>query len=362
MGMFTAKQLVEAGFRTMDWAANLLNENGTFDGIENSIRAYYKAPMAFAVSGRVGEATAITNHLKKTFFNKGDFHGARGDPTSDGHKNYRNAWIGRGLHILGFYDLSVPTGDFLESEMDDTYGGVLTDSAIIGGEREMDWGATCSTNLALMTMGRMDAAVRCGDYLVDMLREQSNNENILYLRRAGDGQVIHDLTGRPATDYSIKLGATGQVYWYLGMSLVVFAGLYRATGDAKWRDAADKIFSHVSKCDDEVYATITNGKVAWGAGAMFAATGDAKFGRLSDMIWTWVFETQTPEGLWIRKTRLSNVRFICSSWPRLWRAGITKIVNFVIAHLEAYWSELPKDLLRKSNFSQSGHRVPPGSH
>jgi len=298
--MFTAQQLIEAGNKTVEWASGHLNEDGSFGGVEERILAYYKAPMAFALAGRAGEAAAVANHLKSTFYRNGDFHAVKDDPTSGGSKNYRNAWIGRGLHTLGFYDLSVPTGDFLESEMDGKTGGVLTASSVEGRDRETDWGNTCSTAIAMLAMGRREAAVRCGDFLAQMLDDQDGGGEALYLRRDGSGEIITDMTGRPANLYAVMIGETGQVYWYLGMAMVAFAGLYRWTGDEKWKKAGDRIYDIVSRCDDEVYAIITNGKVAWGAGAMFAATGDGKFGRLSDKIWTWVCDTQTPEGVWLR--------------------------------------------------------------
>lgn len=298
--MFTAQQLIEAGNRTVAWASGHLNEDGSFRGVEERILAYYKAPMAFALAGRVGEAAAVANHLRGTFFRNGDFHAVQDDPTSGGSKNYRNAWIARGLHTLGFYDLSVPTGDFLESEMDRNTGGVLTTSSVAGQHREMDWGSTCSTVIALLAMGRREPAVRCGDFLVRMLDDQNGGGEALYLRRDSSGEIITDMIDRPANLYSVMIGQTGQAYWYLGMAMVAFAGLYRWTGDEKWKKAGDRVYDIVSRCDDEVYATITNGKVAWGAGAMFAATGDRKFGLLADRIWTWVCETQTPEGVWLR--------------------------------------------------------------
>ena len=105
----------------------------------------------------------------------------------------------------------------------------------------------------------------------------------------------------------IELGNTGQTYWYLGMSMTAFAGLLLATRDEKWKDAADKICACIEKCDDELYTAITNGKVAWGSGAMYAATGDEKFGKLSKKIWTWVMETQTEDGVWVRPPQYDSI-------------------------------------------------------
>ena len=52
--MFTAQRLIESGNKTVEWASGHLNEDGSFGGVEERILAYYKAPMAFALAGRVG--------------------------------------------------------------------------------------------------------------------------------------------------------------------------------------------------------------------------------------------------------------------------------------------------------------------
>ena len=128
--------------------------------------------MIFAEAGRVAEATANAEHLHNTFFQDWDFHAVKKDPTSGGLKNFRTAWIGRGLHQLGFFDLSNSASEFLESEMEPNHHGILEDSEIDGHPREMDWDATCSTILAFLTIGRIDSAVDCGDFLVQMIVEQ----------------------------------------------------------------------------------------------------------------------------------------------------------------------------------------------
>ena len=79
-----------------------------------------------------------------------------------------------------------------------------------------------------------------------MLNEQNGGGGALYLRRDSSGEIITDLADRPANLYSVMIGQTGQVYWCLGMAMVAFAGLYRWTGDEKWKSAGDQIYDIVS--------------------------------------------------------------------------------------------------------------------
>jgi len=53
------------------------------------------------------------------------------------------------------------------------------------------------------------------------------------------------------------------------------------TQEEKWIQAAYKIYKYIEKCNNEIFTAITNGKVAWGSGAMYAATGDEKYCKLS---------------------------------------------------------------------------------
>ena len=298
--------MVEAGNKTINWVTEQLNLDGTFSGIERHILAYYKAPMTFAEAGRVTEAKAIAQHLRNTFFEDGDFHAVKDDPTSGGLKNYRTAWIGRSLHQLGFLDLSNSAGAFLESEMVPKHHGILEDSEIHGYPREMDWGATCSAILAFLTMGRVDSAAACGDFLVKMIDDQPN-KNKFYLKRDLKGEIIVDLMDRQLITHVIEFAKNQQIYWYLGMSMTAFAGLLLMTQEEKWSQAADKILKYIERCNDELFTAITNGKVAWGSGAMFSATGDEKYSKLSKQIWRWVMETQTENGLWIRRPEYNSI-------------------------------------------------------
>ena len=42
-------------------------------------------------------------------------------------KNYRNGWIARGLHMLGSTQMATAAGDYLESEMVQAFGAVVTE-------------------------------------------------------------------------------------------------------------------------------------------------------------------------------------------------------------------------------------------
>ena len=306
--MLTADKVLARGHLALDWAASLVDETEGFRDAGKVINAYYKSIVAFTTGGRMREARQIANFVNKTFLVNGDVNHAEGDPTTPGFSNYRNAWVGRGAHVLGRYDMSAQIGDLVESQLDPLTGGLFADPTAPANERETCWGSTGSGVLALMAMGRWDAAARGGDYLLGMVDEQPVTKGKLYLRRDAKGALINkDIRQGLALVYSIDIGATGQVYWYLGIAMNAFANLYLATGDRKWVEAGYKVLEYFKNCDGEIYEIISNGKVAWGLAAMYAATHDQQFSKYAQDVWAWHYNVQSPDGRWLRVGQIASL-------------------------------------------------------
>lgn len=307
--MLTAAEMLERGHRTLDWATGILNGDEGFRGAERLINGHYKATTAFMAGGRVAEARKLARHLDKTFRTDGDFHGVTDDPTNVGLRTYRNAWIARGLHVLGRYDMSVATADFLSALVDPTTGGMPMNHTTGPNEKELEWGTTGSSALAFMMMGRWQEAIRCGEFLLGMLEEQPGESGLIYLRRrAKDGKLIREVERQGlATVYSIDIGGTGQIYWYLGIAMNTFAGLLMATGEERWREGGYRLLTLMKACSEEIYESISNGKVCWGLAGMYAATRDPQFMKMALEAWAWHCAIQAPDGRWLRVGQIASL-------------------------------------------------------
>ena len=108
--MLTADDLLARGHLALDWAATLVDDEEGFRGAGNVINGYYKSVVAFTTGGRMREARRIAEFINKTYLVNGNINGKEGDPTGPGFSNYRNAWLGRGAHVLGRYDMSGQIG------------------------------------------------------------------------------------------------------------------------------------------------------------------------------------------------------------------------------------------------------------
>jgi hypothetical protein len=306
--MLTAETMLARGHLALDWAAGLVTEADGFRGAGDVINAYYKSVVAFTAGGRVKQARQIAAYLDERFLKDGDFNGRAGDPTAGGLANYRNGWLARGLHALGRYDMSAPVADLIEANQHPGHGGLATQAFQPEEAREYDWGSTGSAILSLLAMGRTGAAIRGGEFLIGMIEEQPATRGMLHLRRGADGQLMRtNIRQGLATSYGIDIGARGQIYWYLGIAMNAFANLLLATGEPRWREAGYRVFSCFENCDQEVYETISNGKVAWGLAGMFAATGDRMFARHALDCWAWHCRIQSPDGRWLRVGQIASL-------------------------------------------------------
>jgi hypothetical protein len=306
--MTKADELLERGHRTLDWAGSLLTKDGAFAGAGDVINAYYKSVVVFTTGGRVHQARAIAGHVARTFHRDGDFNGRPGDPTAVTLSNYRNAWLGRGMQALGRFDIANAVARHLVGQVHPGHGGIPAMPFQPEGAREYDWGTTGSAILGLMALGRWDAAIAAGGFLRQMVLDQPVTRGKLFLRRDANGDLMRAETRIGlATTYAIDIGATGQIYWYLGIAMNAFAGLYQGTGDPKWREAGYAVFDLFECCHPEVYEIISNGKVAWGLAAMAGATGDQRFAKAALDVWDWHCRVQYPDGRWLRVGQIASL-------------------------------------------------------
>jgi hypothetical protein len=137
----------------------------------------------------------------------------------------------------------------------------------------------------------------------DLIMAQPHDATVLGLACNGSGQtlrpqeVVHGIAHKL---YFLYPGQLGQVYWPLGFTIKVLAQLYRDTGQSTWLDPAKRIAQWLQRCTDECTSSISSAKIGWGAGEMFAATGDRIWSDMAASALHTIVRTQTPQGIWMR--------------------------------------------------------------
>lgn len=310
---------------TLHWAQHSISPD-ELDDPHFVAFGLYKALVAYQSTGQTSANIDLITALERGVSSAGDFHPTAQlmfGPALTNHgahrgsnlylaafkspldlaRNYRNAWFAWGAHLCGATQLANAGLDGLEKSMYPRLGAVPNSSAAWAQQPVYALGTNASCANAFLASGRMDAAMRVGEFMRSLIMAQTDDASILNLACNGSGQPLSPQEvgqGIAHKLYFLHPGQTGQVYWPLGFTLKVLAQLYRATGQSAWLDPAQRIAQWLKRCTDESTSSISSAKIGWGAGAMFAATGDRIWSDMAVRAMHTIVQTQTPQGIWIR--------------------------------------------------------------
>ena len=286
---------------TLAWADGLLGPDGSFAGAEDSVSAYYLAPLAFALGGRPDRAQQLIDHVRRRFFSEGDINRRAGESDSQ-VANFRNSFFGLAAQRVGAWDMSIALADALERCQHPDSGGFANHNLAASSGRALDVGSSAAALICLLANGRLAAAKRAGDFLSDaMVDGQPNPGRRVLLRRTWAGAWIDEFAPADAPRHRIELGEPGQVYWFLGIGMAALGQLFAATGQEKYLAAARRIFEWTLACHPGSFADLTAAKVGWGCSVLFAVTGEEEFAVRARYVSHVLCVTQLPQGIWLRR-------------------------------------------------------------
>lgn len=299
---------LESAAGALAWANGLLKPDGSFEGAEDSVGAYYLAPLAFANGGRIDRANLICEFVRGRFFLGGDINERAGEPASE-VANFRNAFFGVSAQRVGAWDMAIAVADGLERCQHPQLGG-FSNHNLDGPSRVLDVGSSAAALICLLATGRLEAARRAGDFICDqMIESQPQPDSRVLLRRTWDGDWITKFADAEAARHRIELGVSGQVYWFLGIAMSALGQLYIATGEDRYQRSARRVFGWALDCHPGAFADLTAAKVGWGASVMFAATQEEQYAVRARYVSHVLCATRLPEGVWLRRpviTRLAD--------------------------------------------------------
>jgi hypothetical protein len=297
---------LECAAGALAWAGGLLGPDGSFAGAEDSVGAYYLAPLAFANGGRIDRANLICEYVRERFYRDGDINERAGEPASQ-VANFRNAFLGVSAQRVGVWDMAIAIADGLERRQHPQLGGFANHN-IDDATRALDIGSSAAALICLLTAGRIGAARRAGDFICEqMINTQPQPERRVLLRRTWDGDWITDFSESEAARHQIELGVSGQIYWFLGITMAALGQLYLASGENHYLQSARRVFGWVLDCHPGSFADLTAAKVGWGASVMYAATREEQFAVRSRYVSHVLCATRLPEGVWLRRPAVTKL-------------------------------------------------------
>ncbi|HSR66611.1 MAG TPA: hypothetical protein VLU25_01605 [Acidobacteriota bacterium] len=289
----------------MDYFAAAQNGDGSFSMPRQDLVAYYKPALAMTIAGRYLEASRALTWVEKNFLTEeGDFLTEPGCKSRVEHfpnhfYYYIHGWLMQSLVLNGrTRTLAKAVAHLLPRQHQS--GGFYSQKMEEGKRppETLDTGSTCSCGFGLLYAGRLEEAARAGDFLVDMLKSQQDQQ-VFYLRRRSDGGLITDFDeeGPDSMFYRLRKGDSFEM-WALGYACAFLSKLWGATAKAVYLDAAQDYLQWAEVYQPESYNTIPSVKIGWGASVYHAASGDQRAREIALQVLDYLVETQLAAGYW----------------------------------------------------------------
>ncbi len=218
-------------------------------------------------------------------------------------RNYRNAWFCWGAHLVGANALCTAGLNLLEKTLHAELGAAHHSNAAPEHARIYDLGTNASVANTFLQCGRVEAALRVGEFMKRLVMAQSADatDMVLALDTLGKPLQLEQVSSKVAKKlYFLSTANTDQVYWLLGFAIKVFASLHRETGNTEWLVPAQRILIWLNRCPTDFVHNVTSAKIGWGAAEMFKQTGDIAWRDLAIRVTHSIVTTQSPNGIWIR--------------------------------------------------------------
>jgi len=302
------QQYIHAASRTLEWAARLLKNNGSFPGVAREVDAYYFGPLAFSLGGYVQEPKRVLSYIENTFLSNGDVNNPH-DTNLQGAANFRNAWLCAGAHRSSEYRISYSMANQLKHCQSPLTGGVAVYKTTPSDTQITDMGTTAAASMAFLATGQLEAALQAGDFLANILiHKQPNARHRILLRTDWEGKWFSQFPAAEAKRYEIRIGEPGQVYWFLGIAMAALAQLYATSGKEHYLQAGRTVFEWTKACQPGAFEDLTAAKVGLGTSALYTATDDTEFSTAAIRVGDMLVKTQLPEGVWLRRPTITKLQ------------------------------------------------------
>lgn len=272
-------QFQAAGRRGAQFTIDFQQPDGSYIWEGYVSDAFHKQSYSWALAGEVEAAQRLLTWVQRErLLPDGQLRDYNGDI-------YKHAWLFQGAHRLGRFDITYPMHRFLLSVQ--APGGGFPHFA---GQPHCRPLAACQAGIALLYIGDLAAARRVGAWTISLLDQPQ--EDRFFFCTTLDGALVTD----PAL--SIDFAQPGQVYWEIGLPLMLMCRLYMATGEAEYLARAGDFLSWQMNCHADRFAFTGSGKSALAAALYYLLTGDAQARAGAYEFGEFLVQTQLPDGSW----------------------------------------------------------------
>ncbi|MCC6790950.1 MAG: hypothetical protein IT336_04645 [Thermomicrobiales bacterium] len=264
--------------------------------------SYYRVPWALQVCGETAAATGVLDWIERTRLDDaGEFHAA-GEWNADANRTvntYPETILAYGAVLLRRFDIARRTMSFASRFQDPETGGIYMNREETGADGRQLLFPTCQFGMSAVMSGRIDEAVKVGEWLERLWRAQPELPERLYTiwSRAG-GLAVDVPGGENARHYVNEAQDMRQYHYNGGIAAACLAHLHLATGDSRWIELARKFQQFSMESTPEQFETRQVCKSAWGSSLIAMATGDESYVDWLTMMGDWFSDGQEPDGHW----------------------------------------------------------------
>ena len=277
-----------------------LHPNGSFGDPELGAIEYYKVPTALHACGESKAASRLLSWVRRNGMTPdGDFGPRPVDARESFYYIYHNAWVIKGAHRMGQFDLSQKGMDFLIDFWDPESGGFYSSRHGRAPVTMMDLWVVAGGGWSAIYTGRMDVARGVGRWMQTLMEEQPNYPEEMYTVYSRATGLI--TTAEPGQIFRYVLDndtSRDQSFYHPGIAGGFLARLYQATGEEQWLELAKEYMRFAETAPEHHFRLSRAGKVGWAASVLFTLTGEAKYRDMAMRVGDNLIEAQSEDGAW----------------------------------------------------------------
>ena len=277
-----------------------IHDDGSFGDPVQGVTEYYKVPAALMVCGMSGAASRLLDWVRRNGFTPdGDFGPRPQDELDSYYYAYHNAWVIKGAHRLGQFDLAQRGMDFLMRFHDEESGGFYSSPTEGDASTEQDLWVVSGSGWCAIYTGRLDVARGLGTWMKRMMDDQPNYPEEMWTVYSRESGLITEV--RDGDDFRYVLTrdeSRDQSFFHPGIAAGFLSRLYMATGEEQWLDLARRYMLFCDYVDDYHFRLLRAGKVGWAASMLYTLTGETKYGDMSARVGDNLIDAQSDNGAW----------------------------------------------------------------
>lgn len=283
------------------------------------LSAHYKAPYLYATLGDPLRAHYYADLMQTRYLQSdGDF---RTSPLDRGFEKapafpaacylYPNGWMIVGLRKLGVYHAASRGIDFVRRFQSPELGGFFSRFDVTADQvntRYLDSSSTASAGLALLACGRVDEAVRAGDFILRLIEAQPEPQRNFYTSWEVGAGLVTDVWeegdprfpgGRGLFCLSTEADTLRELTWLVGKPMKFLAKLYDQTSDQRYLDGAIELFDFFHRLGEGRWQNTGSCKIMWAGAELYRHTGQPRFAETAERILDCMCQSQHPAGYWV---------------------------------------------------------------